>query len=89
MPTVYLQIRGKVQGVFYRASARDMAEELGVTGWVRNAKDGHVEAAVSGSQEQVDKFINWCRKGPPNSIVSHVDISYKPDEIFDSFRVVR
>ena len=89
MPTVYLQIIGKVQGVFFRASARDMAEEWGVTGWVRNAKEGHVEATVSGTKEQVDKFINWCRNGPPNSIVSHVEITYKPNEIFDSFRVVR
>ena len=52
--------------MFYRASARDMAEKTGVGGWVKNTQEGHVEAMVSGSIEAVDQFIRWCRQGPPD-----------------------
>ena len=61
MPTVHLLIKGKVQGVFYRASAKNIAKENGITGWIKNTKEGDVEAMISGSQEQVDMFIKWCR----------------------------
>ena len=59
MPTKYLLIRGRVQGVYYRASAKDMARKNGLTGWIRNTPDGHVEAVASGTEEQLELFINW------------------------------
>ena len=72
METVNLLIQGKVQGVFYRASARDKAMELGLTGWVKNTQDGDVEIVTSGDKESIKKFIEWCRKGPSRAVVKDV-----------------
>jgi acylphosphatase len=69
---VHLVITGRVQGVWYRASARNEGERLGVAGWVRNREDGAVEAVVEGTQEQLDAFIAWCRRGPPAARVDDV-----------------
>lgn len=72
MKTYHLLISGKVQGVFYRNSAREIANELDVKGWIRNTKDDRVEALVSGSAKNVEKFIEWCKKGPSQATVSDV-----------------
>lgn len=63
-------ITGRVQGVFFRAYTRDAAIRNAVAGWVRNLRDGRVEAVFEGDTEQVAKMIDWCRTGSP---VSHVD----------------
>ena len=68
-----LRIRGKVQGVFYRESARTEALRLGLTGWVRNLSDGSVEAVVEGAPEAVESFITWCHQGPPQARVTGVE----------------
>ena len=60
MPTVHLLIKGKVQGVFYRATAKTIAKENRVTGWIKNTKEGDVEAMVSCTKEQLEKFVAWC-----------------------------
>lgn len=87
--TVHLLIKGKVQGVFYRASARDVAEQLELKGWIRNTEDDDVEAVVTGDPDQVKEFIEWCKKGPSRAHVDKVIVSEKEDESFDSFRIVR
>ena len=90
MPTVHLIIKGKVQGVYFRASAKDVADEIGIKGWVKNTEEGNVEAMVSGNNDQVQKFIEWCRTGPRRAIVHHVDIIHKEeDESFSAFHVIR
>jgi acylphosphatase len=71
----HLIVKGRVQGVFFRASARRKAEELRLTGWVRNNPDGTVEAVVEGNIDMVEKFVNWCREGPPNARVAAVEVS--------------
>ena len=71
----HLIVKGRVQGVFFRASARRKAEELRLTGWVRNNPDGTVEAVVEGNTDMVEKFVNWCREGPPNARVAAVDVT--------------
>ncbi len=68
-----LRIRGKVQGVFYRESARAEALRLGLNGWVRNLADGSVEAVVEGVPEAVDAFVTWCHQGPPQARVTGVE----------------
>lgn len=89
MPTVHLIIKGRVQGVFYRASAKDVAEEIGVTGWIKNTEEGNVEAMVSGSETQLRKFIEWCKVGPRKAIVTDVVVSNKEEGNFTSFEIIR
>ena len=88
MPTRYLLIKGRVQGVYYRASAKDIARKNGLTGWIRNTPDGHVEAIASGNEDQLELFINWCRQGPRGARVTEVDIQLVEDAEFDSFKIV-
>ena len=89
MPTVCLLITGKVQGVFYRATAKRKANELGITGWIKNTREGNVEATVSGNERQLNEFINWCKHGPDRAIVEKVIVSYSEDIVFDGFVVLK
>jgi acylphosphatase len=89
MPTVHLLIKGKVQGVFYRATAKDVAEELQLTGWIKNTKEGNVEALATGSDQQLQQFINWCKQGPSKAMVTDVEITAKDEEPFNVFKVLR
>lgn len=89
MPTVQLLIKGEVQGVFYRATARQIATRIGITGWIKNTREGNVEATVSGTEEQLQKFISWCKKGPEKAVVDEVLVSKKEEIPFDEFVVVR
>ncbi len=68
-----VMIRGQVQGVGYRAWAEIAALELGVEGWIRNCRDGSVEAAFAGTEEAVLTMIELCREGPPGARVTAVD----------------
>lgn len=80
---VHLWISGRVQGVFYRATTSEEAESRGLTGWVRNAPDGRVEAEVQGSPDAVDELIDECRSGPPMAKVEEIevdDVEVHPDE---------
>ncbi len=70
-----LVVRGRVQGVFYRASMRTEADRLGVRGWVRNEEDGTVHAHVEGAAEDVEALVEWCRSGPPRAQVSGVEVA--------------
>ena len=63
---------GRVQGVFFRAWAREQAEALGVAGWIRNCPDGRVEAHVEGEEPAVNKMIGKLKKGPPAAKVEDV-----------------
>ena len=70
--TLRIHIFGKVQGVFFRDYTRRKAEELKLSGWVRNRADGSVEALVSGEVMQVKKMVDWFRRGSPYSSVKKV-----------------
>jgi acylphosphatase len=73
---VHLVIHGRVQGVFYRASAREKAMELGLTGWVKNRVDKTVEIVAEGERKKLDALIEWCYVGPPDAYVSDVDVNW-------------
>ena len=70
--TKHLKIYGKVQGVFFRESMSRKANELGITGWVRNRSDGAVEAMVKGSSDAVATIIEWAHRGPEDANVEQV-----------------
>lgn len=74
---VHLYITGKVQGVFYRASAARVANGWGLSGWVRNLSDGRVELVAEGDRPQVEALILWCREGPPDASVKRVDVHWE------------
>jgi acylphosphatase len=80
----HLIIRGRVQGVGYRASMIDEARRLDVTGWVRNRRDGTVEAVVDGDAQAVAAIIAWARRGPPGARVTGVAVE-EADGSFSGF----
>ena len=81
-------IHGWVQGVYFRAFTRDQAKSLGLIGWVRNRRDGTVEACFEGEKGKVDQMVAWCRRGSPSSRVEQVEVTYGPfSGAFDSFQI--
>ena len=79
-----LEIRGSVQGVGYRWALVEQARRLGLRGWVRNRRDGSVEAMVSGPPEAVDSLVAWARSGPPSAVVAGLEV-FAGEGVFDSF----
>lgn len=73
----HVRVHGRVQGVFFRAEARDRACSLGVAGWVRNAPDGSVEAVFEGAAERVETLVAWCRRGPAGAWVDNVEVEWE------------
>ncbi len=71
----YLRIRGVVQGVGYRAWAKRLAEQLNITGYVRNMEDGSVEIVACGSESSLNVFVNACKRGPAAAVVSDVEMT--------------
>jgi acylphosphatase len=85
--TLRLLIHGRVQGVFFRDSMRAEGQRLGIAGWVRNRRDGTVEAAVQGETAAVDAIVHWAHSGPQHARVERVDI--EPDEgSYTGFEVI-
>jgi len=89
MKTVHLVIRGKVQGVYFRNTAMQVAEKLKVTAWIKNTSEANVEAMVTGDENAIQESIKWCKIGPERAIVNEVTISKKPETLFESFRILR
>lgn len=74
----HVWIWGDVQGVFFRSTARDIANAYGITGWIRNRPDGSVEAVFEGEQSDVQGMVEWCHQGPPRADVERVDVDWLP-----------
>ena len=85
--SVHLIAHGKVQGVWYRASTRKQALQLGLCGWAKNCPDGTVEIHAEGEKEILELFINWCRKGPPAAQVSSLDIEWVESQAMTAFDI--
>ena len=85
---VHVWIRGRVQGVFFRAYTRDAAKQRNLKGWVRNLPDGRVEAVFEGEAEAVEDMLRWCHNGSPLSRVDDVEIVEEPYVgEFDDFHI--
>ena len=72
----HVYVSGQVQGVFFRDSTREMAELLGLAGWVRNLPDGRVEALFEGPSEDVREMVRWCREGPSHAEVEEIETEF-------------
>ena len=80
-------ISGRVQGVFFRNSCRDVAEQHGVHGWVRNLPDGSVEAVFEGPAAAVGQLVDWSRHGPRSAVVTEVQVQAEPPEGISGFQI--
>jgi len=74
---VHVIVRGRVQGVYFRASARGCARQLGLAGWVRNHPDGGVELVAEGDKEKLAQLVMWCHEGPPGARVTDVNVEWQ------------
>jgi len=74
MKALGVRVEGRVQGVWFRATTQEEAQRLGVSGWVRNTKDGDVEIFMQGEEPDVDQLLQWCHHGPPGARVLNVHI---------------
>ena len=86
--TVTVRIEGRVQGVYYRAWTEQTARDLSLDGWVRNCRDGSVQAVFSGPASQVDEMLSRCAEGPPDARVSSVLITDEGAAPPSGFRVL-
>ncbi len=73
----HVLVKGRVQGVFFRASMQREARKRQVVGWVRNRSDGCVEAVIEGEREQVEEVVDYCRKGPSLAEVTEVKVTWE------------
>jgi acylphosphatase len=78
--TIHLRITGRVQGVGYRYALRSEAQANRINGWVRNCRDGTVEAVVQGDSQAVEMLLAWAKRGPPAAQVADVDAQPAQDE---------
>lgn len=82
-------VKGRVQGVFYRASAQHKANELGIPGWVKNKLDGSVEIVAEGEENTLFALIDWCKTGPADALVTDVEVDWKEYQAeFAEFKVL-
>ncbi len=86
---LHIYVSGIVQGVFFRSNTAHKANSLRLTGWVKNLPDRRVEILVEGNEEMVDKFLDWCKEGPPNAEVDSVETMVLPfKQEFNDFKIV-
>jgi acylphosphatase len=83
----HVLVSGRVQGVWFRGSAVETAERLGVAGWARNLPDGRVEAVFEGPRDAVEAAIAWCHRGPPAARVEGVEVGWEEPAGETGFRV--
>ncbi|OLS25427.1 MAG: Acylphosphatase [Candidatus Heimdallarchaeota archaeon LC_2] len=85
---VKLVIFGIVQGVFYRTSAIKEAKMLTIVGWIKNRSDSSVECIAEGTRSNLEKFISWCKNGPPHAKVERIDVEWlEPTNEFTNFEI--
>ena len=88
MPATRITITGLVQGVFFRAESQQKAQELGLTGWVRNTSEGAVEIHAEGPKNKLKEFEEWCRQGPSRADVRDIATTEVAEEHSTSFEII-
>lgn len=89
LQTISITVKGKVQGVFFRQSAKEKAMILGITGKVMNLQNSDVKIIATGTDEQLKAFTEWSRQGPPKAKVLSIKIIELPIQLFDNFAIER
>ena len=89
MNHVSMKISGKVQGVFFRASTKEIADYYGINGFVRNEKDGSVYIEAEGEEGNLKHFVAWCQHGPTHAVVRKVDLRDGSIRGFNGFEIKR
>jgi acylphosphatase len=89
MKHISIHVTGKVQGVFFRASTKAVADQLGVNGFVRNESDGSVYIEAEADQLILEKFMTWCQQGPQEAIVKTTEVKEGKLKHFKSFDIKR
>lgn len=84
---VTIHVKGRVQGVFFRASTKHTADHLGIRGEVKNLPDGSVWIVAEGEESVVETFIAWCRQGPPFAKVTDINVTAGTLQHYDGFKV--
>ena len=87
MTTFHILIRGKVQMVFFRHSMKQKADELNITGWVKNMPNGQVEALLQGEEKNINKLLEWCKHGPSAARVDDVQTTEIKKELLPTFTI--
>lgn len=82
---INIKISGQVQGVFFRVTAKEKADKLGITGFARNEPDGSVYIEAEGEEKTLDQFLSWCHKGPSLAKVGKVDTKEDQLKNFTNF----
>lgn len=86
---ILIKIHGQVQGVFFRVSAKEKADELGLFGYAKNADDGTVEIVAEGEKEKLEEFLSWCKAGPKHAKIEKVDVKwYNKKEEYKDFKII-
>jgi acylphosphatase len=83
----HIVVHGRVQGVFFRDSVSRLADQYGVAGWVRNTRQGTVEAVLEGEEDVVERLVDFCRRGPRGAEVERVEVDDERPEGLAGFRV--
>lgn len=89
MAALRIIVTGKVQGVFFRASAQSAADQLTIKGFAQNLPDGNVHIEAEGDEENLRQFVDWCKHGPPRAQVTHVDIEEIEIKNYQKFEIRR
>lgn len=89
MKYLSIKITGKVQGVFFRASAKEVADQLTIKGVTQNMPDGSVYMEAEGEEDNLKRFIEWCKQGPPRAQVTRVDVQKGEVKNFEKFEIRR
>lgn len=89
LQTISITVSGIVQGVFYRQSTKEKALELGIAGIVKNLADGNVFILATGTNEQLDQLVQWCKRGPRNAQVTSVNVEKMEVQEYFGFTITR
>jgi len=90
MKRVHIFVSGIVQGVFFRYTTSIKAKQLGLTGWVRNLRDGRVEMVCEGKEDAIKDMVAWSKKGPEGAFVEKADVQHEEYRgEFSDFQIIR